>query len=290
MIHPVTGGPKHMRGFDGQSPWTMKDRLHINGDTEVKSRNRRSSSSKPSSVTNHRPLMCASKRYLMSTEFVELSNVETLEPVQMEAPVVVTQYVDMEVKADVTVVNSCSSVPSGRSQTTEEISLVDTPVEVSQITTSDWTNGRSQASRGNWKKTNAAVKNGDVIVNLSQETPEVTQDSSLVTVSILIWSLLLTCLYPSLKGQRTPYYDEPRSVEPWHYTVMSVREKKPPDPDTVQGAEMLDAAVVDKTYDVLQLTAIPTTLLQTQLQIDSQLPTLHTVAHISPYTVYCICY
>ena len=279
-----------MRGFDGQSPWTMKDRLHINGVTEVKSRNRRSNSSKPSSVTNHGPLNCSSKRYLMSTEFVELSNVETLEPVQMEAPVVVTQYVDMEVKADVTVVNSCSSVPSGRSQTTEEISLVDTPVEVSQITTSDWTNGRSQASRWNWKKTNAAVENGDVIVNLSQETPEVTQDSSLVTVSILIWSLLLTCLYPSLKGQRTPYYDEPRSVEPWHYTVMSVREKKPPDPDIVQGAEMLDAAVVDKTYDVLQLTAIPTTLLQTQLQIDSQLPTLHTVAHISPYAVSCIYY
>ena len=289
MIHPVTGGPKHMRGFDGQSPLTMEDRLHINGDTEVKSRNRRSSSSKPSSVTNHRPLMCASKRYLMSTEFVELSNVETLEPVQMEAPDV-TQYVDMEVNVDVTVMNSCSSVPSGRSQTTEEISLVDTPVEVSQITTSDWTNGRSQASRWNWKKTNAAVKNGDVIVNLSQETPEVTQDSSLVTVSILIWSLLLTCLYPSLKGQRTPYYDEPRSVEPWHYTVMSVREKKPPDPDIVQGAEMLDAAVVDKTYDVLQLTAIPTTLWRTKLQIDSQLPTLHTVAHISPYAVSCIYY
>ena len=289
MIHPVTGGPKHMRGFDGQSPWTMKDRLHINGVKEVKSRDRRSRSSKPSGITNHGLLNCSSKIYLMSTEFVELSNVETLEPVQMEAPDV-TQYMDMEVNMDVTVMNSCSSVPSGRSQTTEEISLVDTPVEVSQIITSDWTNGRSQASRWNWKKTNAAVQNRDVIDNLSQETPEVTQDSSLVTVSILIWLLLLTCLYPSLKGQRTPYDDDPRSVEPWHYTVMSVREKKPPDPDTVQGAEMLNAAVVVTTYDVLQLTAMPTTSLHTQLQIESQLPTLHTVAHISPYAVSCIYY
>ena len=205
---------------------------------------------------------------MLFEEFVELENVESLKPVQMDEPDVNAQSIVREVSLDVTKMSSYVSVESGRSQTTEEASFVYTDLLVPQITASDrngrsqptdaeicdrrftWksqstlsdaVNGRSHAARGRWRKLDADVEEGDVNVNLhvSQETQQVSQESSCLAAIVLMWTLLLTCLYPIMKCQTALNYRVIGSVEPTHYTVMPIKEKKPPDPDTVQGAETL---------------------------------------------------
>ena len=206
---------------------------------------------------------------MLFEEFVELENVESLKPVQMDEPDVNAQSIVREVSLDVTKMSSYVSVESGRSQTTEEISFVYTDSLVPQITISDrdngmsqptdaeicvkalsWksqstlsdaVNGRSQAARGRWRKLDADVEEGDVNVSLhvSQEIQQVSQESSSLAAIVLMWTLLLTCLYPSVNSQTALNYRVMGSDEPTHYTVMPVKEKKPPDPDTVRGAETL---------------------------------------------------
>ena len=76
-------------------------------------------------------------------------------------------------------------------------------------------------------------------LHVSQEIQQVSQESSSLAAIVLMWTLLLTCLYPSMKRQTALNYRVMGSDEPTHYTVMPVKEKKPPDPDTVRGAETL---------------------------------------------------
>ena len=234
----------------------------MNRRSEVKRR-------EPNRGNTYRPLNNTGSGHLLFAEFVELRNVESLKPVQIEAPDVESQSIVSEVNVDVTQMSSYISVESGRNQTTEEVSIVYTDSLVPQINVSDRDNGRSQptdaeicvkalswksqstlsdavngrshAARGLWRKLDADVEEGDVNVNLhvSQETQQVSQESSYLAAIVLMWTLLLTCLYPIMKCQTALNYRVIGSVEPTHYTVMPVKEKKPPDPDTVQGAETL---------------------------------------------------
>ena len=234
----------------------------MNERSEVKCR-------EPNRGSNFRPSNNTGSGHLSFAEFVELKNVESLKPVQIEAPDVEAHSIVSEVNEDVTQTSSYVSVESGRSQTTEEISFVYTDSLVSQITASDRNNGRSQptdteicgglltwksqstlsdavngrshAARGRWRKLDADVEEEDVTVSqhISQETPQVSRESSSLAAIVFIWTLLLTCLYLSMKSRTALHYRVIGSVDPAHYTVMPVKEKKPPDPDTVQGADTL---------------------------------------------------
>ena len=89
----------------------------MNRKSEVKRR-------EPNRGSNFRPLNNTGSGHLLFAEFVELRNVESLKPVQIEAPDVESQSIVSEVNVDVTQMSSYVSIESGRNQTTEEVSFV----------------------------------------------------------------------------------------------------------------------------------------------------------------------
>ena len=103
-------------------------------------------------------------------------------------------------------------------------------------------------------------------LHVSQETQHVSQESSSLAAIVLVWTLLLTCLYPSMKRQTALNVRVICSVEPTHYTVMPVMDKKLPNPDIVQGAGNALSPIVcylwysgNQIYAVFELAVVPTT-------------------------------